>query len=339
MSLASVPSNSFTPFEQLRFARDIIRAEADALSKLSENLPIEFQHAAELLVACEGSTIVTGVGKAGWIGQKVSASLASTGTRSHFLHPAEAMHGDLGRVCPNDVILAFSNSGETAEILQLLPTFRKLDIPLIAITGRQQSNLVSNSNVVLCYGKTMEAGHLGLAPSTSTALMLALGDALSLVVSRMKNFEANDFARFHPGGSLGKQLSLVDEIMRPLVQCRVASELETVRDIYIRFGGKSRRAGVVMVTNGADVLTGLFTDSDLVRLLERQQENLIDRPIKDVMTKTPVTIQSGQKTMLALETLACRNLSEIPIVDADGRPLGLIDITDVLAILPHAEVA
>ncbi len=334
MSLGYARSSDLSPFEQLRLATDVIRCEADALQRLSSNLPGDFLDAAETIFNCTGSVIVTGMGKAGWIGQKISASFASTGTCSHFLHPAEAIHGDLGRVNPNDVVLTFSNSGETDEILKLLPTFNKLSVPIISVTGRQTSTLVQNSELVLCYGKTSEAGHLGLAPSTSTALMLAMGDALALVVSRLKNFQPNDFARFHPGGALGKRLSRVDEIMRPLDQCRVCCETETVRDVYIRAGGKDRRAGVLLVTGASGVLTGLFTDSDLARLLERQQENQFDLPIKDVMTKTPVTIESGQKTSLAVETLACRNLSEIPVVDKSSRPVGLIDITDVLSIAP-----
>jgi arabinose-5-phosphate isomerase len=334
MSLGYARSSDLSPFEQLRLATDVIRCEADALQRLSSNLPDDFLDAADSIFNCTGSVIVTGMGKAGWIGQKISASFASTGTCSHFLHPAEAIHGDLGRVNPNDVVLTFSNSGETDEILKLLPTFHKLSVPVIAVTGRENSTLVQNSELVLCYGKTPEAGHLGLAPSTSTALMLAMGDALALVVSRLKKFQPNDFARFHPGGSLGKRLSSVDEIMRPLDQCRVCTETETVRDVYIRAGGKDRRAGVLLVTGASGVLTGLFTDSDLARLLERQQENQFDLPIKDVMTQTPVTIESGQKTSLAVETLACRNLSEIPVVDKSGQPVGLIDITDVLSIAP-----
>jgi arabinose-5-phosphate isomerase len=337
MNLAFAQSISMTAFEQLRFASEIIRHEASALETLAKNLPDDFHQVAELIVNCEGSVIVTGMGKAGWIGQKISASLASTGTCSHFLHPAEAIHGDLGRVGKNDIVLAFSNSGETSEILHLLPTIRNLDVPLIAVTGKSRSSLVSHSDFVLCYGQITEAGHLGLAPSTSTALMLAIGDALSLVVSRMKNFAATDFARFHPGGSLGKKLSCVDEIMRPIAECRVARETETVRDVYIRLSGRSRRAGVVLVTNTEGVLTGLFTDSDLARLLERQQENQFDQPIFDVMTQNPVTIRTGQRTMFAVETLACRNLSELPVIDAIGHPLGLIDITDVLAFFPNDE--
>ncbi len=328
-------SAEMTKFEQLRFAGEVIQCEADALQRLSQNLPEDFHDAAELIFRCRGSVVVTGIGKAGWIGQKVSASFASTGSCSHFLHPAEAMHGDLGRVGREDIVLVFSNSGETEEVLQLLPTFKRLNVPLIAVTGRERSTLTANSDLILRYGSSAEAGHLGLAPSTSTALMLAMGDALSLVVSKMKNFQPTDFARFHPGGSLGKRLSTVDEIMRPIEECRVARQTQTVREVFIQSGGMSRRSGVVLVTDHEGRLTGLFTDSDLARLLERQQEDLFDQPIESVMTKHPITILSASKTMLAVETLACRNLSELPVIDRTNRAIGLIDITDVLGFLPN----
>ena len=323
---------NFTQFEQLRIATDVIKAEAKAIQKLAAKLPDDFCEAAQLLSNCQGCVIVTGVGKAGWIGQKISASLASTGTRSHFLHPAEAIHGDLGRIGPDDIVLVFSNSGETGEILKLIPTLEKFGNAIISITGRTDSTLANHSTAVLSYGTTIEACPLGLAPSTSTALMLALGDALSLVVSRMNNFQPVDFAKFHPGGSLGRRLSIVDDVMRPLDECRVAQETETVREVYVQQGGRDRRAGVVLIIDAEERLTGIFTDSDLAKLLERQQDNLFDQPIKSVMTPSPITVDQGSKTMLAIETLACRNLSELPVVNQSGGVVGLIDITDVVNV-------
>ena len=329
-----------TKFEKIRIASDVIAQEATALSRLSKRVPDDFCDAVDLISNCAGVVIVTGVGKAGWIGQKISASLASTGTRSHFMHPAEAIHGDLGRIGPDDVIMVFSNSGETNEIVTLLPTLAKFKTPVIAFTGSSSSTLTSYSAAILNYGKVPEACHLGLAPTTSTTLMLAIGDALTIAVSRVKQFQPVDFAKFHPGGSLGKQLSTVDEVMRPLDQCRVANEKESVRDVYIRHSGQGRRTGVVLIVSGESatkgdstgVLTGIFTDSDLARLLERQQDQLFDQPIGSVMTKSPITISSGSKTMLAIETLACRNLSELPVVDRRGIAIGLIDITDVVNV-------
>lgn len=319
------------PFEQLKYATEVIQTEAKALENLARNLPLDFCDAVELILRCHGAVIVTGVGKAGWIGQKVSASLASTGTPSHFLHPAEAFHGDLGRVGPNDVILVFSNSGETSEVIQLLPSFEKFGTPVIAVSGKRESTLASSAAAVLCYGKTAEACHLGLAPTTTTALMLAIGDALTLTVSKMREFRATDFAKFHPGGALGKKLSFVEDVMRPISECRLAEETETVRQVYVRSGGTARRAGVVLITDQSGKLTGLFTDSDLARLLSRQRDNQFDLPIRDVMTQSPITIKAGSKTMVAIETLACRNLSELPVVDESGKAIGLVDITDVVS--------
>lgn len=325
-------SPDLTTFEQLRIARDVIQCESAALERLAGKIPDDFCDATQLVFQCRGSVIVIGVGKAGWIGQKISASLASTGTRSHFLHPAESIHGDLGRIGPDDVILVFSNSGETNEILQMLPSLEKFGTPIVSITAQLTSTLASHSTAILNYGKTPEACHLGLAPTTSTTMMLALGDALTMVVSRLNQLKPTDFAKFHPGGSLGKRLSDVEDIMRPIDECRVAKQSETVRDVYIRYGGVSRRAGVILVADEAQRLTGIFTDSDLARLLERQQDNRFDLPIEDVMTRSPITVAAGSKTMVAIETLACRNLSELPVIDSEGRPIGLIDITDVVNV-------
>lgn len=327
--------NELLKFDVLRQARDVLKAEALALEKLSNSVPDSFHEAVELIFHCQGAVIVTGVGKAGWIGQKISASFASTGTVSHFVNPIEAVHGDLGRIAENDIVLALSNSGETAELLQILPRINQFQVPVIAVTARHDSTLARHSQVVLDYGRFDEACHMGLAPSTTTTAMLALGNALVLITARIRNFQPTDFARFHPGGSLGKMLSLVEEVMRPLADCRIASQNETVREAYIRQGGKDRRVGVILVVDDAGRLAGLFTDSDLARLLEAEQDNFFDRPIQDVMTRSPYTIQGGTKTMIAVQMLASHNLSELPVVDATQRPVGLIDITDVVSLMPN----
>lgn len=319
-------------FERVRHASQIIRHQADAISEMAKNVPANFDLAVELMLGCRGSVIVTGMGKAGWIGQKISASLASTGTRSHFLHPAEAIHGDLGRIGADDLLLAFSNSGETLEIVTLLPSIKSIGIPLIAITAKPESTLSQHADLVLDYGKKPESGHLGLAPSTSTTMMLVLGDAIALTLSKERKFQAQDFAKFHPGGSLGRRLALVEEIMRPINQCRVAVENESVRSIYVRNQSESRRSGAVMVISESGKLTGLFTDSDLARLLERQQDSQFDQPICEVMTRGPMNVQQGTRTEVAIETLACRNISELPVVDSNNQPIGLIDITDVVSL-------
>jgi arabinose-5-phosphate isomerase len=314
----------------MHFARQVISQQSDAIVSLANCVPPEFDLVVELILQCRGSVIVTGMGKAGWIGQKVSASLASTGTRSHFLHPAEAIHGDLGRIGTEDLVLAFSNSGETSEIVMLLPSFKKMCAPIVAVTANRDSTLGAQADLVLDFGKTVESGHLGLAPSTSTTLMLVLGDALALTLSQERKFLPQDFAKFHPGGSLGRRLSLVEEIMRPVSECRIANEQESVRSIYIRSHSDSRRSGAVMVVSDSGSLSGMFTDSDLARLLEKQKDSQLDSAISEVMTHGPISVAKGTRTEMAIETLACRNISELPVVDAESRPIGLIDITDVV---------
>ena len=323
-----------TPFERLRAGGEILQAESESLARLARSLPLGFADAVELLLQCRGAVIVTGMGKAGWIGQKISASLASTGTRSHFLHPAEAMHGDLGRIGPDDVVLALSNSGETDELLQILPSLHKASIPLVAITGLATSTLARAAEVVIEYGKADEVCHLGLAPSTSTTLMLGLGDALALVVSQARQFQAIDFARFHPGGSLGRKLSSIRDLMRPIESCRVAGCHEIVRQIYVRSSVSERRVGVILVTDEQGKLAGIFTDSDLARLLEKHRDEMLDRPIGDVMTARPIAVSADDSVVLAVELLARKNISELPVVDESGRPVGLVDITDVIGLLP-----
>ena len=323
------------PLQQFRLAREIIQTEAQALDRLAQRLPSEFTDAVELICQCQGSVIVTGIGKAGWIAQKVSATMASTGTLSHYIHPSEAMHGDLGRIGPRDIVLVFSNSGETGEIVQLLPTFQKTNVSVISVVGSEDNSLSRASTVSLSYGKVPEACPMGLAPSTSTALMLALGDALALVASFQKGFRPIDFAGFHPGGSLGMKLSRVDEIMRLIQDCRVASENHTVRDTFVSSQGPGRRTGAVLLIRDSGELSGIYTDSDLARLLERGDDHLLDEPIHRVMTANPKSVVSGTETAAAVEILASNNISELPVVSHSGQPVGIIDITDVLGLMPR----
>ena len=325
---------SAIPFERLRVATEVLLQESAALERLAKNIPLGFSDAVDLILECRGCVIVTGMGKAGWIGQKISASLASTGSRSHFVHPAEAMHGDLGRIAREDVVLALSNSGETQELLQILPSLKKLNVTLIAITGKSNSTLARDSDALIDYGRVTEACHLGLAPSTSTTIMLALGDALALVVSQSRQFQATDFAKYHPGGTLGRKLSTVDELMRPIDRCRVARLSERVREIYVRSSVSERRVGVILVVDDQQRLAGIFTDSDLARLLERRRDNLLDQPIEQVMTGNPISVRSGSGAVQAIDLLATRNISELPVVDLNSRPVGIIDITDVISLLP-----
>jgi len=334
---AASTGEPFGRLEQLRLARRILRAEGDALLALAERLGGTFCRAIDLMQRCTGSVIVSGMGKAGLVGQKIAATLASTGTRAHFLHPGEAMHGDLGRIHRDDVVLMLSQSGETAEILRLLPPLAKLGVPMIAVTGRADSTLASAATVTVELGDLKEACPLRLAPSTSTTAMMAVGDALALVASRMTGFREEDFARFHPGGSLGLKLSKVEEVMRPLSECRVAPQNKSIREVFIEVSRPGRRTGAIMLTDEHGALSGIFTDSDLARLFEEDRDDALGAAIGDVMTASPAVVTAGTMLPAAVDVLASRKISELPVVDAAGKPLGMIDITDVLAMLPSEE--
>jgi arabinose-5-phosphate isomerase len=324
----------FDEFEQLREARSIVREAAGALVELSRGLDSSFCAAVQLITACRGTVVVTGMGKAGLIGRKIAATLSSTGTRAVFLHPAEAVHGDLGCVCAADVVLALSNSGQTEELCRLLPIFRRIGAPLIAVTARETSVLASAAEVTILLGHIPEAGHFGLAPTTSTTAMLALGDALALVACRAKGFTRQEFALYHPAGALGKKLQAVKDVMRAGDQLRLASETATIREVFVSKGKPGRRTGAVMLVDAAERLAGLFTDSDLVRLLEGRRENQLDRPISEVMTAAPKRITAEAPLADAIAVLSQYRISELPVIDELGRPVGLIDITDLIALMP-----
>lgn len=343
MSTDALATNGeLSPFEQLRYGRQIILLESRALEKIAGRLDGEFCRAVNLMYECRGNVILSGMGKAGLIGHKIMATLASTGTPSHFLHPAEAMHGDLGRVHRNDVMLILSQSGETEEVVRMLPSLAEFGVPILAITARATSKLGRAATVVIELGPLEEACALGLAPSTSTTAMLAVGDALALVTSRMRRFGCEDFARFHPGGSLGSKLSKVEHHCRPLEQCRVAEEDLTVREMLVNVSKPGRRTGATMLVDRQGLLTGIFTDSDLARLFEHHRDRELDGPVAKVMTQRPLCVPAGSMMIDAVALMAGRKISELPVVDAEGRPLGLIDITDVVSLLPKdgsAEIA
>ncbi len=323
------PDADFRP-EKIGRGREIIGREIAALQRLVNQLDENFSQAVQAIVDCAGSVVVTGIGKAGLIGQKISASFSSTGTPSHFLHPAEAVHGDLGSLRPQDIVLYLSYSGQTEEVLRLLPTVRKTTAMTIAITSRPDNALAQGVDVPLIMGDHEEACALGLAPSTSTTCMLALGDALALVASETRQFTSAQFAEYHPGGSLGRQLSHVTDIMRPLEQCRVASSTRTVREVFVRVSCPGRRTGAIMLTDQRGRLVGIFTDSDLARLLERADDAQLDQPVSDVMTTQFRTVDVSARFAQAMQILSEFKISELPVVDDSGRPRGIVDITDVM---------
>lgn len=335
MSTSAEKIFPYSQFEQLRSGREIIRAEAQALIDLARNLDASFLKAVDLISRCSGSVIVCGMGKAGLVGKKITATLSSTGTRAHFLHPAEAVHGDMGCMHRDDILLALSNSGETEELLLVLPQARRIGMPLIAMTGTEQNSLARQADIVLPIGRVREACRWGLAPSTSTTAMLGLGDALALVVSEVNGFQPHNFAQFHPGGSLGQKLKPVTEIMRPVQELRLASDKESVRNVFAATAKPGRRTGAVLLVDSEGALTGIFTDSDLARLLESRRDAVLDSPIAEVMTANPVSVSSEAIFSEIVDLLSTRKISEIPVVDHAQRPVGLIDITDVIGWLPQ----
>ncbi len=332
--ISDAPLALETDGERLAFAREVLRIEAEALSRVRDRLGVSIVKAAEMIFRCPGSVIVTGMGKAGLVGQKLAATLASTGTRAFPLHPAEAVHGDLGRIRTDDIVIALSQSGETEEVVRLIPALRHLGASLIAITGRASSKLGQASDLCVVLGPIEEACPLGLAPSASTTALMAVGDALALLVSRMRDFRAEDFAVFHPGGSLGRKLSRVEDVMRTGEQIRRARPDETIREVFVRLAGPRRRSGAILVENEDQCLLGIFTDSDLARLFERRGESDFDRPIGEVMSRDPVRIVVGAGIVEAVEALNSRKISELPVVDRGGRLVGLIDLTDLIGLVP-----
>src|SRR3989339_501023 len=285
------------------YARQVLRNEAEAILSVVSNVDGDFEKAMEMMYNCGGSVIVSGIGKAGIIGQKISATLASTGTPSHFLHPAEAIHGDLGRLRKGDIVLVLSNGGETDEIVRLINLVKQLDIEMIAITGVDDSTLGKYANVVLCMGKQSEACPLGVAPSVSTTCMLAIGDALALTVMKARNFGVEDYVRFHPGGSLGAKLMTVEQSMmfKPGEKLPLASENDTVR-MMLEKTDDVKRHGATMVVDEQGKLAGIITDADLRRLLTQKKEAGFDCRVGDIMTagckRIKVTALAAEATAL-----------------------------------------
>jgi len=309
-------------------AKQVLRIEADSIRRLIPRINKDFEKAVELIYACKGRVVVTGMGKAGIIGQKISATLASTGTPSLWLHSAEAVHGDIGRMRKEDIVIVISNSGETEEILQLIPQIKKIGTKLIAITGNKKSNIARNSDALLDVSIKEEACPLGLAPMASTTSMLAMGDALCAALMDKRKFKRSDFAFLHPGGNLGKQLLLkVEDIMRRSSANPVVRESRRVKDVLLAI--TAARAGSATVVDKKGMVKGIFTDGDLRRHLGKEP-GLLEKKVSDVMTRSPRTLKKGCLAVEALRILQEYKIDEIPIVDEKGKAIGLVDVQDLL---------
>jgi arabinose-5-phosphate isomerase len=318
--------------DRLRRAAEVVRLEARTLEALEQRLDASFSVAVDLILGCEGMVVVTGMGKAGLVGAKISATLASTGTPSLCLHPAEALHGDLGRVRRKDVLLALSNSGETNEIQLLVPAAKRLGAAVIAITGHLDSSLGRLADCVLELGPAPEACPLGLAPTTSTTAMLALGDALAMVIQAERGFGKEDYALYHPAGALGRRLMQVGEVMRRGAELPLVPSGTSLRDVVKTMGETAGRPGAALVVDTDGLLAGIFTDGDLRRMFQEGREGELDQAVDAHMARDPVTASPESLLEEAVRVLRDRRVDQLPVLDADGRPVGLLDVQDVLDI-------
>jgi arabinose-5-phosphate isomerase len=313
----------------LEKAREVLRTEAQALLALAGRLGADFESAVSAIAACKGHLVVTGMGKAGLVGQKISATFASTGTPSIFLHPAEAYHGDLGRVVREDVVLALSTSGETEEVARLLPPLRQIGAKIVAVTASRASTLGRNADLVIELGKIEEACPLGLAPSATTTAILGLGDALALCVLEARGFDKEKFAFYHPGGDLGRKLMKVSDVMRTGERNPVVPEETPLPEAIKRI--TEARAGAVVVVDRSGKLSGIFTDGDFRRKIG-QDPSLITAKIRDVMTRSPRTIAPDRLASEALKVLREKKIDELPVVNGNGEPVGMLDVQDLLDV-------
>ena len=311
----------------LEVGRQVLYLEAEAIRSLAERLDSRFTTAMDLLGRCQGRIVTTGMGKSGIIARKLAATFASTGSPSLFLHPAEAIHGDLGMLAGGDVVVALSNSGETEEIIRLLEYIRRLAIPLVVLTGHPDSTLGRLADLCLDTGDPREACHLGLAPTASTAAAMALGDALAVGLSHRKGFRLEDFALLHPGGKLGKKLRRIADLMRAgaaLPRVRAGASMKEV--IYVMSNG---RMGIAAVTEDDGKLIGAISDGDLRRLLERHGSHVLELTAGECMTPAPKTIAAGELATAALAVMERNKITSLFVTDAEGRLQGAIHLHDL----------
>ena len=310
-------------------AKNILKIEADSVYALIERIDESFIAAIELLYACTGKVIVTGMGKSGIIGKKIAATLASTGTPALFLNSAEGSHGDLGMVSKNDIVLAISNSGETEEIIKILPTLKRLDIKIISMTGNPDSVLAKRSDVSLDVSVKEEACPMGLAPTASTTASLAMGDTLAITLLRKRGFTEEDFAVFHPGGNLGRKLILtVEDLMHVQDAIPVVQQDTLMKDAIMEIS--SKRLGITAVINDDCTLHGVITDGDLRRGLEKFGEEFFSLKAVDAMTHRPRTISKNMLAAKALSIMEKYSITVLMVTDEKSRIEGIIHLHDLL---------
>jgi arabinose-5-phosphate isomerase len=318
---------SAIPGDALATALRVLEIEATAILDLRARLHGPFEQAVELLLGCRGRVVVSGMGKSGHVGQKISATLSSTGTPSLFLHPAEAVHGDLGRIVQGDVVLAISYSGDTGELLALARSVKRLGVPLVAFTGAPGSALAQAADVHVDVSIREEACPLGLAPTASTTAALAMGDALAMTLLERRGFTVDDFAVLHPGGRLGRRLARVEELMHAADALPCVRPETRMQDVLFEMTRK--RLGMTTVADGEGRLLGVISDGDLRRQLERHGPTLLEHSAGECMTSTPVVIDRRQLAVRALELMEERKITALAVVDAQGRVEGVLHLHDL----------
>ncbi len=310
-------------------ARKVLQIEAEAINALIERIDEKLVSAIEIIFSCSGRVVVTGMGKSGLIGKKIAATLASTGTPALFLHPAEGGHGDLGMVTKGDVVIALSNSGETDEIIRIMPLLKRLDIKLIALTGNPDSTLAKTSDVVLDVSVKEEACPMGLTPTASTTALLAMGDALAVTLLGKRDFKKEDFAFFHPGGNLGRRLLLtVGELMHSGTSMPAVDVKTLMKDAIMEIS--SKRLGMTTVIDGTFKLLGIITDGDLRRGLEKWGEKFFSLRAEHVMTRNPKTITANTLAVKSISIMENYSITSIAVVDENGRAEGIVHLHDLL---------
>lgn len=312
----------------LERARRVLAIEAEAVRSLGERIDGRFIQAIEILEACSGRVVLTGIGKSGFIAKKVAATFASTGTPALYLHPAEGVHGDLGMVVRGDVVIAISNSGETAEIIDILPALKRVGVRLIGLVGNLHSNLARESDVALDVSVAEEACPMGLAPTASTTAALAMGDALAVVLLEHRRFNPEDFARLHPGGRLGRRFLRVRDLMHVGSDLPCVSQEALMQEAILEMTGK--RLGMTTVVDAEGCLVGVLTDGDLRRALQKAGGALPIEQVAAFMTRMPKTIDREEIAAVAVEVMERRSITSLVIVDAAGRPSGVIHLHDLL---------
>lgn len=313
----------------IEIAKNVLKIEAEAVAALADKLDAGFEKAVEIIYSCKGRVVVTGMGKSGLIGKKIAATLASTGTPAFFMHPAEASHGDLGMVTSDDVILGISNSGETEEIVHLVPFIKRFGVSFISMTGNPESTMSRAADINLDVSVSCEACPMGIVPTASTTAAVAMGDAVAVALLTKRGFKEEDFAAFHPGGSLGKRLFIkVQDLMHTGDELPIIDQDESIAQAVIVIS--SKRLGLAVVPEKGGSISGVITDGDIRRGLQKWGKDFFDMKVRDAITKGPKLIGEDELAAKALAVMQQHSITSLVVPDSSGNPKGIIHLHDIL---------